>query len=190
MSNESPALYETPQRRGNTRSLLLLPPLLLVLAAAVLILASPLAWGAGEIIDAPAWMAPLMGVIVGLGGLWVGLFSLRKTLRSTRGDFEVFGLQTVFGVLMFISGSVMLVSLATQLPSESTYARALDDDGQIQISALGFFASSMLLGAFQIGWVWIGAYLYSNAIDNQAPNRISARHPDEVDGVGVLLRER
>ena len=166
------------QRKPGKRALLLLPPLALVLSGLVLLVASPLSWDAAAIIDAPSWMPPVLGVLVALGGLWIGGFALSRTLTATRGDFEVFGLQTVFGALMFLSGSAMMLSLVVRLPDEATYRSALDDDGQVAISALGYFAVSIVLGAFQVAWVWVGAYLYSHAVTNQEPNRISASHPD------------
>jgi hypothetical protein len=132
----------------------------------------------------------VLGLIVAMGGFAVAFFSLRHTLRTTRGDFEVFGLQLIFGTIMFLTGAAMMLSLVFQLPDPDTYARVLDDNGEYNASIAGFFILSLLLGAFNIGWVWVGAYLYSHALANMQPNRISARQPGETDGVGELLRER
>ena len=177
------------QKRRNLRGLVLLPPLALVFASIALVAAAPLAWGAGEIIDIPDWMPPLVGVIIALGGLLVGLTALRKTGRETHGDFEVFGLQIAFGVIMFIAGSAMMIALVFKLPDTDTYAQMITDDGT-HITATGFFVMSVITAAANIGVVWVGAYLYSHAFANMEPNRISQRLPGEVDGVGELLRER
>ena len=186
----APTRAPSIQRKPTARLLLVMPPLVLLAASGLLMITSPFAWGAAEVLDAPDWMPPVLGIIVAIGGLSVGFFSLRHTLRTTHGDFEVFGLQLVFGVLMFVSGAAMMLSLVFQLPDTDTYARALDDNGEYTVSVSGFFILSLLLGAFNVGWVWVGAYLYSHAIANMQPNRISARHPGETDGVGELLRER
>jgi hypothetical protein len=178
------------QRRAGLRRLLLAPPALLVCASLVLLVASPFSWDAAEIADLPAWIPPALGILTGLGGLWVGAFAFQRTLRETRGDFEVFALQLAWGVIMFISGSLMMLGLTDRLPDPDTYAHLLDDNGNRTITPNDYFAFSFLFGLLQIGWVWVGAYLYSHAMSNLAPNRISARRPDEVDGVGVLLRER
>jgi hypothetical protein len=178
------------QRRPIARRLLLLPPAFLVAAACVLVGVAPYAWGAGEVIDLPAWMPTAIGLLVASGGLLVGGYSLRKTLRETHGDFEVFGLQTVAGIIMFMSGGLMMLSVASELPDTANYRSMIDDDDEVGISPLGFFVVSLALAAFNIAWVWVGAYLYGHAFSNQEPNRISRRTPGEVDGVGALLRER
>ena len=180
----------TSQRKGQIRLLLLLLPGLLVVTSLALLVVSPFSWGAGAPIEMSDWMPPVIGVTAGLGALWVGLAALRKVARATRGDFEVFALQLVFGTLMFIAGSGLLLSLIDRLPDASTYEAFLDDDGEPPAAPAAFFVFSLIWGAFNIGWVWVGSYLYSNAISNQEPNRISRRDPDEVDGVGALLRER
>ena len=189
MSHNVRTTAQPAARTAVTRILLLLPPLALGVAALILLVVSPFSWGAAEVLNAPAWMPPVLGALTALGGLAVALYSLRKTLRTTRGDFEVFALQLVFGVLMFISGAAMLVSLAVQLPDPSLYTRFLDENGEYTLSPLGFFVVSLVMGAFNIGWVWAGAYLYSHAVADMEPNRISRRSPTEVDGVGQLLRE-
>ena len=178
------------QQRKTLRALLLLPPFVLVVASIVLLASAPLSWGAAEVLDAPDWIPPIVGAIVALAGLWVGLYSLRHTAQGTRGDFSVFSLQLVLGILMFASGSAMMLTLAVQLPDTDTYARALDDDGSISIGVVELVVVSLVTGALCIGLVWVGAYLYSHAITNLRPNRISARLPGEVDGVGELLRRR
>ena len=189
MAQIGDATARTSQRRPRARALLLVAPALLVLASLVLLIASPTAWGAAAVLDAPAWLPPVLGVIVALAALWIGTYSFRKILRETYGDFEVFGLQLVFGVIMFISGAAMLLGLAVQLPDAGTYERWLDD-GEVVGRSRDYFVFSLIYGVLNIGWVWVGAYLYSHAITNMQPNRISARSPDEVDGVGELLRER
>ena len=178
------------QNKRRTRALLLLGPVPLVLAALVLLVVSPRAWGAAEVLDAPAWMPSVIGAAVALAGLWVGAYSLRKTRSETAGDFEVFGLQLVFGVFMFISGAAMMLAMAVQLPDAGTYERWLDQDGDFVGRARDFFVISVIYGVLNIGWIWAGAYLYTHAIANMQPNRISRRLPGEVDGVGELLRER
>jgi hypothetical protein len=180
----------TTQRRPLLRKLLLLPPAFLIVAAVVCLLASPFAWGAAEVIDAPDWAPVATGLLLAIGPLIIGRFALRKTLRDTRGDFDVFGLHVAGGFVMFVSGGLMLFSLVVRLPDSATYAQAINDEGEQTVSTWGFFLLSLVLGAFNVGWVWVGAYLYSHAVSNQQPNRISARTPGEVDGVGELLRER
>jgi hypothetical protein len=177
-------------RQGSVRILLLLPPFILVAAALLLLISAPFSWDAARIIDAPAWMPPVTGILIGLGGLWIGWYSLKHIARATRGAFEVTGLQTLFGLLMFLSGTFMLFSLVTRLPSASTYRSGLDENGEIVVSALGFMAVSLIIGALQLGWIWAGAFLYTNAVTNMQPNRVSARDPNEVDAIGKMLRER
>ena len=189
MTTDNEASNATLQRKPFLRNLLVLPPIFLVAAGCVLLVVSPSAWDAADNIEAPAWMPPTIGLLAALGGLWIGLYALKATLTATSGDFEVFGLQTVFGVIMFVSGGLLMLSLAFRLPDSGTYAGMIDDDGEVTISSLGFFIVSLALAAFNIGWIWVGAYLYSHAISNQQPNRISQRYPGEVDGVGALLRE-
>jgi hypothetical protein len=186
---ESPAMSISPaipQRRPLLRTLLLAPPALLGVAAMILLVTSPLAWDAGRNADLPAWTPPALGAFVALLGLLVAIFSLRRTLRETDGDFEVFGLHLVGGLLTFIFGAVMMVSLAIEIPDSANYTESSDRIGP---SGRGFFVMSLVLGAFNVGCIWVCAYLYSHAISNLQPNRISARLPGEVDGVGELLKE-
>jgi hypothetical protein len=135
-------------------------------------------------------MPPALGLLVALGGIWIGTYALRIVLRRTRGPFRVLKLQLVFGVVISLAGAAMMVALADRLPDSATYARALDENGDYTLPASAFFIMSLILGAFQLGWVWVGAYLYSHAITDDQPNRVSERHPGEVDGVAALLRER
>ena len=65
----------------------------------------------------------------------------------------------------------MLLSLAYWLPDAATYAQMLDDDGEYTASHWGLFFISLVFGAFNIGWVWVGACLYGHAVSNQQPNR-------------------
>ena len=178
------------QRRRNVRALLLLPPFVLVLASGVLLASSPLAWGAAAVLDVPDWVPAAIGAVVGLAGLWIGLYSLRQTARYTQGDFEIFGLQLVLGVIMFVAGSGIMLTLALQLPDPDLYARTIQDDGDTAIGAVEIVVVSLFTGGLSIGVVWVGAYLYSHAFANMEPNRISQRLPGEVDGVGELLRDR
>ncbi len=190
MSTDYETYIEKIQRRPGVRLLLLLPPALLVLACLVLIAVSPFAWGAAKIIEAPDWMPPVLGILTALGGLWVGWFAIQTVRRETHGDFSVFSLQTAGGVLFLAIGVAMFLSLAVQLPDSDTYERAIDDEGKIQISPAGFFVTGLILGAIQTGLAWIGAYVYSHAVTNLSPTRLSVRDPNEVDGIGELLRER
>lgn len=172
------------------RRLLLLLPLILWVASVILLASSPLSWGAAEVLDVPDWAPPLVGAVVALGSMWIALFSFRTTTRATRGDFEVFPLQLVFGSLMFLSGAATMLTLAVQLPNPDTYVRVIEEDPEVTVGATEIVVVSLLTGLLSIGCVWIGAYLYSHAITNMLPNRISARHADEVDGIGELLRRQ
>lgn len=178
------------QRQDVGRAFALLLPAILLIASIVLLVVSPFSWGAAEVLDAPGWMPPALGIITGFGGLWIGVYSLKRVARATRGAYSVFGLQLIFGTVMFLSGAILLLWFATQLPAEATYERALDDEGEYTLAPAWFFIVSLVIGAFQLAWIWVGAYLYSNAFTNQQPNRISERDPNEVDGVAELLRER
>ena len=190
-SEPDSALHEASgQRRRNVRALLLLPPFVLVLASGVLLASSPLAWGAAAVLDVPDWVPTAIGAVVGLAGLWISLYSLRQTARYTQGDFEIFGLQLMLGVIMFVAGSGIMLTLALQLPDPDLYARTIQDDGDTAIGAVEIVVVSLFTGVLSIGLVWSGAYLYSYATANMKPNRISQRLPGEVDGVGELLRER
>ena len=176
--------------RPGLRTALLLTPLFLLVASVALLVAAPFAWGAADIIDVPGWMPSFVGALIAGGGLALGMTALLRTLRVTRGDFETHPLQTAAGVIIIVTSAISLISLAMRIGDADTYTSAIDDHGEVTISPAVFLIGGLLLGIFTLAWCWVGTYLYGHAVADLQPNRISERHPGEVDGVGELLRER
>ena len=180
---------ERPRRR-RTRALLALPLLLLLGAGFAALLAAPYAWGAASIIEIPDWMPTFIGLIVAAGALAIASFCLRGFLRITRGEFEVYSLQAAGGVLLMLIVAAMVIGFAIRLPDPTSYEVAIDDNGEIIVGPTMFLASGIVMALAYEGIAWLGAYLYTLALTDIEPNRISRRHRNEVDGVGRLLRER
>lgn len=167
-----------------------LPLLFLLLAGFAALVAGPRAWAAASVIEIPDWMPSFIGLVVGLGAIAIASFSLRALLRVTRGEFEVHSLQAAGGALLLLVVAAMVLGLALRLPDPASYEAAINEDGENTVGPTMFLASGIVL-AVAYGFVaWLGTYLYTHALTDMEPNRISRRLPNEVDGVGELLRER
>jgi nitrate reductase gamma subunit len=154
------------------------------------LVAAPYAWSAAAIIEIPDWMPSFVGLVIALGAIAIAAFTLRVFLRVTHGEFEVHSLQAAGGVLILLIVAAMIVGLAVQLPDPDSYKGAINDDGEITVGPTMFLASGLILTVVYEFLAWLGAYLYTHALTDMEPNRISRRLPGEVDGVGELLRER
>jgi hypothetical protein len=167
-----------------------LPLVLLLLAGFAVLVAVPYAWGAASIIEIPDWMPSFIGLVVALAAIAIASYSLRGLLRVTRGEFEVHSLQAAGGALLLLVVAAMILGLALRLPDPASYEAAIDDDGEITVGPTMFLGSGIVLTVAYAFVAWLGSYLYTHAVTDMEPNRISRRLPNEVDGVGELLRER
>ena len=176
------------------RAILTLPSAILVFVSGALLAAAPLAWGDADAIDAPAWMPVAIHGIVALAGLWIGIHAFRSVWRATHGRFDVARIQAALGLLMLATGTSLVLALLITIGDFGVYEGSLVEsrpDGTIErVSPAAAFLGGLVYAAAMTAAAWTGAALYANAITNMQPNRISARHPDEIDGIGELLKER
>lgn len=177
------------QRRAGLRRVLLLLPVLLLAGSIVLLAAAPFSWDAGAVLELQPWMPPFIGCCMAFAGIAISLFAIRVVAARTRGDFELLPIQLAFGVFMFIAGAALQLTFASQIGSTATYERALDPNGEPEVSPAMFMFGTAVLAGMTLAWVWAAAYIYVNAITNLQPNAISMRRPGEVDGIGELLKE-
>lgn len=176
------------QKRRTLRVLMAAMPVVLIVASFTLLTLSPTVWASEESRVEPPWLPVLSAAIMGLVGGVVGLYALREVLRRTLGDFEVFGLQVYFGVLAFPVGALIQFNYIPVL----NFIMQTTENDPLDQSGTGILAFSLLTlgGCFLLGIVWCGAYVFAQAITNHRPNMLSQRGPNEIDGIGELLKER
>jgi hypothetical protein len=134
-------------------------------------------------------MPSFVGLVVALGAIAIAAFSLSEFLRVTRGEFQVHSLQAAGGALLLLPVAAMVLGLADRLPVPASYEGAINEDGEITVGPTMFLGSGIVLAVVYGFVAWLGTYLYTHGLTDTEPNRISRRLPNEVDGVGELLRE-
>jgi hypothetical protein len=186
-------------------SVALLPGFLCAAGIALLI-ASPLAWGAGADAGLSDWQPPLVGAVFALPAIVVGWMTLRAVGRKTHDRVLIHPVPLTFGVLFMFGGSVVVWGLVGSLPDPATYdaliePAAVSPDGppgfaaaqrgvqfQEGMSEAGFLAIALPLGALMFAFVWAASYAYTTAFQADPLMRFEARQAREVDAVGMLLR--
>ena len=147
---------------------------------------SPGSWGAAESAALPDWMPAVSAVFFAVCSLAIGILTLRGVWERTSSGYAVFAFQLFFGAwLMLVCGLVLLV-LATRIAEPSTYESLLDENGRPNVTPEGFAFINLWVTIFVAIFVAFCAYLYCEAITYRA-KRVE-RPPDEVDGVGEMLR--
>ena len=186
----------------------LLPGFLFAAGALLLLVASPLAWGAGAHAGLRDWQPPLVGVVWALPAILMGWKTLRSVGRKTRERVLVHVVPLAFGAMFLFGGSLVIWGLVASVPAPRTYdalleSPAVSPDGppgfasaqrsvqfQEGMSEAGFLAMALLLAAFLFAWIWAASYAYTTAFQADPAMKFEARQAHEVDGVGMLLRGR
>lgn len=182
----SPVATPMAQQQIGLRCFLLLLPVLLLAGSVVLLVASPSAWGAGDVIGLPSWMPPAFGLGMALGGTAISVFAIRVVLERTRGEYEVFPLQLVFGSLMFVAGGAMQVGIASQIGQPAAYDSRFG--GTMPLDVFAFI--TMVTPGLVLAMVWAAAYTYVHALTDHGPSKNGMLRLDEPDAIGLLLVER
>jgi hypothetical protein len=183
------------QREGNGGSssslkwVLALPPALLLLGGAMMLVASPVAWGAASDFGQPAWTTTFSGLLVAVPAFVVGGLALRETRRRTRNDFTV-ALVPVAVAFAFVAVVALgVLVLATRIADPGTYESLQPQTPQDDPFSPAAFVTITIVGTGTIGMVTAGiAYLLCQSIIEEGSPRFR-RRADERDALGEIIEE-
>jgi hypothetical protein len=169
------------------RIAILTPPLLLLISGLGMAAVAPFAWGAGSGADLPDWMPAVSGALFALPAVWVGLSTVRESLRRMSGGFSVFHLQLACGLFLFFILALVEVALTARIADPATYDSLRNGDDSLKTTPLSFFLVTLVSTAFASAWLSVGAYLYGQGITSEKAMRFE-RAWDEPDVMEDFLR--
>ena len=174
---------------GLGRILLFLPPFALFAGGVMVLIASPLAWGAGSHVELPDWMTTAAGVSLAVPAVIIGALTSVSVWMRTRGDYEASGFVVFLPIFLFTAFSIIEIALAFRLPDPATYDTLRDENGDITTSPTAFLVITITTVLSCTGGVGGAAYLYTRTIGRFGPAHFEKRM-DELDVMGEMMRPR
>jgi hypothetical protein len=178
-----------PVSNSSLKWVLTLPPALLCLGGAVMLIASPLAWGAASYAGQPAWVTTFSGLLVALLALAVGGFSLREVRRRTRQDFSVAIIPLAVAYVFVAFVALGAFAFATRVADPATYESLQPRTPRDDPFSPAAFLMITIVGTGTIGMVTAGvAYLFCQSIIEEGSPRFRPR-ADKRDALGEIIAE-